>query len=45
MTTVLLDIEFHKARMKTLKIGTSEQDVFFIEEIEKIARLAGDIIK
>src|SRR4051794_5443892 len=31
--------------MKNRKTSTSEQDDFFLEEIEKIARRAGDIIK
>src|SRR5687768_4529762 len=38
-------IELNKPCMKNLKISTSEQGNFFIEEIEKIVQSAGDIIK
>ena len=45
MTNVLFDIELNKARMKNLKIRSLEQHDFSIEELEQIARSAGEIIK
>ena len=42
---MLSNIELNKAPMKNSKISMPEQGIFFIEEIEQIARSAGDIIK
>jgi myo-inositol-1(or 4)-monophosphatase len=39
------NIELNKAPMKNQKISPPEQGIFFIEEIEQIARSAGGIIK